>query len=46
MSSNGEVYGSQLSMNLLYGTILAVKIWKISGKFVDPSHTIRQTLLL
>lgn len=28
MPGSGEVYGSHLGMNLLFGTILAVKIWK------------------
>lgn len=28
MPGGGEVYGSHLGMNLLFGTILAVKIWK------------------
>ena len=28
MPGSGEVYGSHLGMNLLFGTILAIKIWK------------------
>ena len=28
MPGSGEVYGSHLGVNLLFGTILAVKIWK------------------